>query len=120
MQIVRESAHLFNSPSDEMGYGIPNFEDALNNLISLGIEDQLRTAQFAIYPNPVKDKVYISFPDQELKAAISVFNIIGKEVLTASITSSSNSLNLSELASGVYFATIQSNTKTNSFKIIKE
>jgi hypothetical protein len=120
MQIVRQSAHLFNSPTDEMGYGIPNFEDALNSLISLGVEDELRAAQFAIYPNPVKDKVYISFPDQELKAAISVFNIIGKEVLTASITSSSNSLNLSELASGVYFATIQSNTKTNSFKIIKE
>ena len=120
MQVVRESAHLFNSPTDEMGYGIPNFEDALNNLISLGVEDQLRTAQFAIYPNPVKDKVYISFPDQELKAAISVFNMIGKEVLAAKITNSRNSLNLSELPSGVYFATIQSSTKINSFKIIRE
>ena len=41
MQVIRESASLYDSPTNEMGYGIPNFEDAYNALQILGIEDQL-------------------------------------------------------------------------------
>ena len=38
MQIVRASAHLFENPTDLMGYGIPNFETAYNALQILGAQ----------------------------------------------------------------------------------
>lgn len=120
MQVVRESAHLFNNPTDEMGYGIPNFEDALTILLTLGLEDQLRAEQFALYPNPVKTSVNVSFPNGVTEADVSLYNIIGEQILTVKISNVTNWINLSELGSGMYFATIKSNSKTNSFKLIKE
>ena len=120
MQVVRESAHLFNNPTDEMGYGIPNFEDDLTILLVLGLEDQLRAEQFALYPNPVKTSINVSFPKGVTEADVSLYNIIGEQILTAKISNVTNWINLSELGSGMYFATIKSNSKTNSFKLIKE
>lgn len=120
MQVVRESAHLFDNPTDLMGYGIPNFEDAYNALITLGIEDQLREEQFALYPNPVTTNVNISFPEGVTEASITIYNVIGKEVLTTSVSSVRNSIDLSQLVSGMYIASVTSNNKTNSFKLIKQ
>ena len=120
MQVVRESAHLFNNPTDQMGYGIPNFEDALNDLLVLGVEDQLLKEQFAIYPNPVKTNINISFPEGVLQANFILYNIIGEQVLNTKISNVNNWVDLSELVSGMYFATIKSDSRTNSFKLIKE
>src|SRR5690554_3954991 len=61
MQAIRESASLYNNPTDEMGYGIPDFGDALNRLIQLDVEDQMKETLFALYPNPVIDRINISF-----------------------------------------------------------
>ena len=120
MQLVRESAHLYNSPTDEMGYGIPNFEDAYNALITLGIEDQLRAEQFALYPNPVKTNINISFPEGISQADFTVYNIIGEQVINTTVSKANNWVDLSKLVSGMYFATLKSDSKTNSFKLIKE
>jgi serine protease AprX len=120
MQVIRESGHLFNNPTDQMGYGIPNFEDALNDLLVLGVEDQLLKEQFAIYPNPVKTNINISFPEGESQADFMIYNIIGEQVLNTKISNVNNWVDLSELVSGMYFATVKSNSRTNSFKLIKE
>jgi serine protease AprX len=120
MQVIRESAHLFNNPTDQMGYGIPNFEDALNDLLVLGVEDQLLKEQFAIYPNPVKTNINISFPEGVEQADFIIYNIIGEQILNSKISKVNNWLDLSELVSGMYFATIKSDSRTNSFKLIKE
>ena len=120
MQVIRESAHLFNNPTDQMGYGIPNFEDALNGLLTLGVEDQLLKEQFAIYPNPVKTNINVSFPEGVIEADFIIYNIIGEQVLNTKISNVNNWVDLSELVSGMYFATVKSNSRTNSFKLIKE
>ena len=120
MQIVRESAHLFNNPTDEMGYGIPNFEDAYNSLILLSIEDQLLSRQFAVYPNPVQNDLNISFPKDVVRANLKVYNVLGSKVLEVEVASSNNKVDVSGLVSGMYIATITSNNMSNSFKIIKK
>src|SRR5690606_29405613 len=35
MQRIRQSAHLYNNPTNEMGYGIPNFQNALENILHI-------------------------------------------------------------------------------------
>ncbi len=120
MQIVRESAHLYNNPTDEMGYGIPNFESAYLTLQALSIEDKILANNFAVYPNPVRDRLNISFPEQVSSATLTLYNILGSKVLEQQISATNNSLEVSDLKSGVYLASISSEGKTNSFKIIKE
>ena len=120
MQIVRESAHLFDTPTNEMGYGIPNFETAFNALQVLGVEDELLINNFAVYPNPVGDRLNISFPEQTQEATITLYNILGSKVLEQKVAATNNSIDLASFNAGVYLANIAADGKTNSFKIIKE
>ena len=120
MQIVRESAHLFNNPTDEMGYGIPNFEDAYNALVLLAIEDQILAEQIAIYPNPVKTDMNISFPQGVERAKLIIYNVLGSKVYDTDVEATNSKVDLSHLVSGMYIAQISSNNKTNSFKLIKK
>ena len=120
MQIVRESANLYNNPTDEMGYGIPNFEDAYAALQQLGLEDEFLMSNFALYPNPVTSKINISFPEGISNATFTIYSILGNKVLSTEISRNLNSVNMESLNSGMYIASINSNNKQISFKLIKE
>lgn len=120
MQIIRESAHLFDNPTNQMGYGIPNFEDAYNALQQLGIEEEFLLSNFALYPNPVSSKINISFPQQIQNAQFTIHSILGKELFTREISTTNNVINIETLTAGIYIATISANNDHISFKIIKE
>jgi len=120
MKIVRESAHLYDNPTDEMGYGIPNFEDAYNALQILGVEDQFFEQNFAIYPNPVADAFTISFPVSLEIAYLKIFNVQGNLLMEQTVSSSDNQVNITSLTSGMYIAILEAKEAYNSFKIIKE
>ena len=120
MQIIRESASLYNNPTDEMGYGIPNFEDAYVALQQLGVEDEFLMSNFALYPNPVTSKINISFPEGISNATFTIYSILGNKILSTEISRNLNSVNMEALNSGMYIASIISNNKQISFKIIKE
>lgn len=120
MQAIRESASLYNSPTDYMGYGIPNFEDAFNRLIQLDVEDQMKETLFALYPNPVINEINISFPKNSENVDFVLYDVLGKKVLQKTITKSRNRVDVSQFTSGIYIASLTSNNKTTSFKIIKK
>jgi subtilisin family serine protease len=120
MQVIRESAHLYNNPTNQMGYGIPNFEDAYNALQILGIEDEFLLSNFALYPNPVSFQVNVSFPEGIINAHFSLYNILGKRVLQTEISLDQKSVEMSHLNRGMYIATIESEGNSISFKLIKE
>lgn len=120
MQVVRETAHLFANPTDQMGYGIPNFNYAYFALNGLGIEEAFLKDNFAVYPNPVRDQLFVSFPQNMDTATVEVYNILGERVLLTKVTSLNNAVNFSELASGIYIANVTGETTQNSFKIIKQ
>ena len=120
MQVVRESAHLFNNPTNQMGYGIPNFEDAYIALEILANENDFLMSNFALYPNPVASRINISFPQQIQNAQFTVHTVLGKEILTTQVSTTNNVVDIETLKPGMYIATIRSNNKSISFKVIKE
>lgn len=120
MDVIRESAHLYNNPTDEMGYGIPNFEDALLALQNLGIEDELRNNQFVIYPNPASNEVNVSFPADENTATARLYDIFGKLISETQVSTLKQVIDVSVLTQGMYLLSIQSENRTNSFKVLKK
>lgn len=119
MQAVRESAHLFDDPTDEMGYGIPNFQNAYGALLELSIESHLLENNFAIYPNPVQDRLQISFPGRVQQAQAVIYNIVGTQVASYTVTDQQQ-IDLSSLQSGMYIMALEGEGISNSFKIIKQ
>lgn len=120
MQIVRESAHLYNNPTEEMGYGIPDFSQALDALEQLGIEDLKQEHSFALYPNPIDTEVFISFPKDIDFATFQLYDVLGKTLLHKNISSSHNKVEVSHLKSGVYFVLLTANNTSTRFKIVKK
>lgn len=120
MQLVRESSHLYSNPTNEMGYGIPNFEDAYNELLILGVEDDFLKSNFALYPNPTSDILNISFPQELNKAQFELYSVVGNKVLSTEISSDLNSVSIESLAAGMYIATISEGKHQVSFKIVKQ
>ncbi len=120
MQIVRESASLFNNPTAEMGYGIPNFEDAYNAIQILGIQQAFLDSNFAIYPNPVIDTFIISFPKEVNSAEIYIYSVSGKLIRKTVIHREDNMIELAGIAPGLYMVTVWAGEATNTFKIIKQ
>ncbi len=72
-----------------------------------------RSSQAGIYPNPAKDMIYIDASAER----IEIVNAIGMSVLK---TTNNNSINVSELNSGIYFITIKTDSGSHTQKVIKE
>ncbi len=70
-----------------------------------------------LYPNPVNDVLNITF-DNEIKS-VSMYNLLGQEVMTKSVNSNDTSLNISDLKSGTYLVKVTSNNEVKTAKIIK-
>jgi hypothetical protein len=80
---IRQSAHLFSSPNDSMGYWIPDFQLAL----SLSTPEYLvQEADYVLYPNPVKDHIIIDAKDQKnWRAELRIFDLSGNCLLRKDI-----------------------------------
>ena len=71
-----------------------------------------------IYPNPTKDKLYIS---EKLKVvSYKVFNVMGENVIEMGVSSTPLQIDVSKLTKGIYFIKIYSNDKTFNYKFVKQ
>jgi len=72
---------------------------------------------FTIYPNPVTDILNIKAKDAVNK--VSVYNVLGKLVYTATPNSLSPTINMSAMKTGVYFVEVTIGNATKTVKVIK-
>ncbi len=61
-----------------------------------------------IYPNPAKNILYVATSMPDAHVSISIFDILGKKILTKSITSSESQIDISTLRKGIYLARFES------------
>ncbi len=97
MQMVRESAHLFANPTNQEGYGIPNFEQAYN---VASINDFTFTT-IDVYPNPVLNNLEINYTTTLDEISLKIFDLLGRKVLTKELNGATN-IDFSKFESGVY------------------
>ncbi|SRX55416.1 T9SS type A sorting domain-containing protein [Aequorivita sp. CIP111184] len=84
---------------------------------TLGVE-QNSLKDFTFYPNPTQDIVNLSA--KNTIENVSIYSLLGQEVLQSSPKQKSPSLNISSLASGIYVMKVEVDGQTGTYKIIKE
>lgn len=119
MQLVRESASQYSNPDYLLGYGIPDLDAALNSVLSSDFNTS-ENINLGIYPNPVKDKLYITGISENSLASLSVYDILGKEIRNFNISSTNNSIDMVSISSGIYIIKLNSDITIKTFKIIKQ
>jgi len=112
MQIVRESASRYNNPNTEIGYGIPNFYVALQQVLSID-ENQKNTS--IAYPNPTTNDLYLSKASAEANT-LRMYNLLGEKLLESNNT---NHIDMTPFAKGMYLLRIQKGSQEETIKIIK-
>ncbi len=116
MDIVRKSADRYSNPTDHYGYGVPDFEAAFNVTLS---NDEFELDSFSIFPNPVEDNLTIDIANSNIKDySISIYNILGKEVLKFDNTQT-NVINVSSLNGGIYLLSLSNGNSKKVIKLVK-
>jgi len=116
IQIVKESGHLYGAPTDQDGYGIPNFESAFNTLT---VNDIINT-RFDFYPNPFEDKIQFDFSEDQAEFQIKIFDVLGKNIIVRQVSKQNSWILTENLSSGVYFMRLEHGEESKTFKIIKK
>tara|TARA_R110002012_G_scaffold312248_1_gene522776 strand:- start:353721 stop:355730 length:2010 start_codon:yes stop_codon:yes gene_type:complete len=105
-------AYATNSTNTEYGS-----EFAINIDATLSISNPEIT-NISVYPNPVKNSITIK--NNATIDSVEIYNTFGSVLITKSVSSSLINMNLSNLASGVYFIRIQSEGNFYTERIIKD
>ena len=107
--VTELSFELSSSDNGDWGMNTPAFfciEDLMVNTV--GVEE-LASASFSVYPNPVQDQLMVN-----VDGALAIYNIAGKMV-KSEMVETGNSVSVSELKSGIYFVKVGSSVQ----KIVK-
>lgn len=115
IKMIKESAHLYTSPTAQEGYGIPNFESVFN---LLNVEDTEEILEVVAYPNPAITELKFKFPNQVTAMELVVFDILGKQLSTENITKLNPTTDISNLVQGVYFVQLKFDDKIKTIKIL--
>ncbi len=119
VDLVKQSSDRFSNPNNQFGYGIPDFQEAyaaaqtLNNIVNDKNVLQL-------FPNPVNDKLNISFSDGYENVFITIFNTLGQQIIKENISKTTTQLSLESLKAGIYLYKIEGNSISQTGRIIKK
>jgi len=86
---------------------------------SLGLQE-FDAAEISFYPNPVQENLVVEMSNLQEDVMLELYDITGKMVLSKTSSKSKTILNLSNLASGVYFIKASTSTKFSLAKILKD
>ncbi|MEO8235481.1 MAG: S8 family serine peptidase [Flavobacterium sp.] len=120
VQLTKASADRYATSivtqNNNYGYGIPDFQLALNNALST---PEFSINNFNLYPNPATNEVEVTSSNNIMGSTIKFYNNLGQLVLEKNIDAQSQKISLQSLNSGVYYYNIASTEKTLYGKLIK-
>ena len=76
------------------------------------------SSYFTLYPNPVKDVLNIQSKQDLIVNSMEIYNQLGQIVMA--VANTSNRVDISNLASGIYFVKVNTDKGTANTKFIKE
>ncbi|MEZ4788336.1 MAG: S8 family serine peptidase [Flavobacterium haoranii] len=111
IDFVKQSADQYTAPDIYKGYGVPDFQLAL----TLTTENFTNNADVKIYPNPFTNVLTIYLSNNNVED-FSIYNQLGQKIFSTKISSHNNSIDLSNLNSGVYFYEVANQVKGKLIK----
>ncbi|WP_338814516.1 S8 family peptidase [Bernardetia sp. Wsw4-3y2] len=127
MFAVRRAGDSYFNPTEEYGYGIPNFQRLNQIEIILGQENEDLTSkesQIRVFPNPVANSLNIEV-DEKLFVSnqtlnLQIYNLQGKLILTDVLTTSKKEIAFPVVPKGMYIIRVEGQNYQGTIKILKD
>ena len=116
MQFVKQSADRFTMPTNQYGYGIPDFQEALTNALN---SQSLEKEVFMIYPNPVSTFISVNVSEESLNSVLYLYNNLGQKVNEFTIKNNHQLIPIENLNSGIYFYEFSTKNIKHQGKLLK-
>ena len=89
------------------------------NAVSVGITEVVGENLFTLYPNPTRGLVNVKTDSKLIGSVYSVYDNMGKVILSGKIYTENTSVDMGNLSAGIYLFSVGENVK-QTFKVIKE
>lgn len=127
MRAIEKSASQNNNPDIYLGYGIPNYSTAFNELTGVNLEEVNERPVINIYPNPFTgDRIRVIFYASDTnEMTVTLSDTRGRKVMQDKMSFTKNSFNEVNLAipqdlnKGMYFLHFSSPTFSSVDKVVK-
>ena len=86
---------------------------------TVGINEASQSNLFSVYPNPANSKINVMADAKLLGSVYTIYDNVGKVVLSGKINSENTVIDLGNLSGGIYLFSVGENLK-QTFKVIKE
>jgi PKD repeat protein len=87
--------------------------------LPVGIETKVEASEFYIFPNPTNNVLnVVSGSDLSNTSTLSVIDISGQLISETTLTNKQTAIDVSQLAAGIYFAKLTTDSKTKTLKFI--
>lgn len=117
MNFIKQSADQYSAPNQFKGYGVPDFQLALNNALSA---QSFEKNKLIVYPNPTNEFLFLKFSNTTLSGKFIVYNNLGQQVLQNEVSQNNQKISVSYLTSGVYLYEFISNNSILRGKLMKQ
>ncbi|WP_447637606.1 S8 family serine peptidase [Flavobacterium microcysteis] len=114
MQLIKQSAHLYATPNNQFGYGIPDFNKAVTNALAT---PDFSENEFSVYPNPAHSVVNLTLPELYGEVQIFIYNQLGQEIVNKEIKKENPVLSVENLQSGIYLYKIKAGNTYKTGKL---
>ena len=106
------------TPTDNLNYNNADATVYINVLLEIGIDDS--EINFAVYPNPTKDFVFIKSDKGDINS-VTIYDMSGRVVLRQNNVGSLIRMDVESLSSGVYFIDLEiaNNRLSDPIKLVK-
>jgi len=111
------SPNTVYTPSEWDSFPSDTCTDLGSHTTTLGV-DSFELSKIKIYPNPAMGNALNIATDRDLN--VSVFNILGKQILSDTISNNNSTMDISSLDSGIYFVKLSSDEGAITRKFIKK
>ena len=115
-QLIIESSDLYNSPTDQRGYGIPDFESIYGSLLV----ENVGMVSIQVFPNPVDSILTVQIPTIKEDVEIQLYDVSGKLVFINKLFRTDSEINVESLDTGIYFMNILYGAQLKTIKLVKK
>lgn len=111
--------YAFREEDDKIYLDITNNEGSVATFWTSTLSTpNFQEIEFSFYPNPVKDLLHIESPQSEIQK-IQIFDMNGKQVLQSDLVGQ-ETIDVSQLKSGVYLLQVETRKVKATRKLVKE
>ena len=111
---VRSWGNRADNPDSYVGYGIPNFGNAMPSS-QVEIKPAIDAPSFSLYPNPATTAVTCTITQAGI---LTLFDALGRELVSRPVGSGSQALSLTTLPRGFYWLRLSTPTATITRKLL--